>query len=130
MPPILNAQKLSKSYGANPLFQDVSFTVQEGDRVGLIGPNGSGKSTLMRVLAGSVSPDSGEVVLRKHTRLSYVEQESRFEPGMFRSLFWIIWYPLAFWALSALTAAIALPRAALRPRQGRTTWVSPDRGLR
>ena len=81
MPPILNAQKLSKSYGANPLFQDVSFTVQEGDRVGLIGPNGSGKSTLMRVLAGSVSPDSGEVVLRKHTRLSYVEQESRFEPG-------------------------------------------------
>jgi ABC transport system ATP-binding/permease protein len=81
LPPILNAQKLSKSYGANPLFQDVSFTVQEGDRVGLIGPNGSGKSTLMRVLAGSVSPDSGEVVLRKHTRLSYVEQESRFEPG-------------------------------------------------
>ena len=81
MPPILNAQKLSKSYGANPLFQDVSFTVQEGDRVGLIGPNGSGKSTLMRVLAGSVSPDSSEVVLRKHTRLSYVEQESRFEPG-------------------------------------------------
>jgi len=81
LPPILNAQKLSKSYGANPLFQDVSFTVQEGDRVGLIGPNGSGKSTLMRVLAGSVSPDSGEVVLRKHTRLSYVEHESRFEPG-------------------------------------------------
>ena len=81
MPPILNAQRLSKSYGANALFDNVSFTVEEGDRVGLIGPNGSGKSTLMRVLAGSVSPDSGEVVLRKHTRLSYVEQESRFEAG-------------------------------------------------
>ena len=81
MPPILNAQKLSKSYGADPLFQNVSFTVAEGDRVGLIGPNGSGKSTLMRVLAGSVNPDDGEVVLRKHTRLSYVEQESRFESG-------------------------------------------------
>jgi ATP-binding cassette subfamily F protein uup len=78
LPPILNAQKLSKSYGADPLFRKVSFTVAEGDRVGLIGPNGSGKSTLMRVLAGSVSPDVGEVVLRKHTRLSYVEQESRF----------------------------------------------------
>jgi ABC transport system ATP-binding/permease protein len=81
LPPILNAQKLSKSYGADPLFQNVSFTVAEGDRVGLIGPNGSGKSTLMRVLAGSVNPDDGEVVLRKHTRLSYVEQESRFESG-------------------------------------------------
>jgi biofilm PGA synthesis N-glycosyltransferase PgaC len=56
--------------------------------------------------------------------------ERRFEPGMIRSLFWIIWYPLAFWALSALTAALALPRAMLRSRQGRTTWVSPDRGLR
>ena len=81
LPPILNAQKLSKSYGADPLFQNVSFTVKEGDRVGLIGPNGSGKSTLMRVLAGSVNPDGGEVVLRKHTRLSYVEQESRFAAG-------------------------------------------------
>jgi ATP-binding cassette subfamily F protein uup len=81
LPPILNAQRLSKSYGANALFENVSFTVEEGDRVGLIGPNGSGKSTLMRVLAGSVSPDSGDVVLRKHTRLSYVEQESRFEAG-------------------------------------------------
>ncbi len=81
MPPILNAQRLSKSYGANALFENVSFTVEEGDRVGLVGPNGSGKSTLMRVLAGSVSPDRGDVVLRKHTRLSYVEQESRFEAG-------------------------------------------------
>ena len=56
--------------------------------------------------------------------------ERRFEPGMMRSLFWIIWYPLAFWALSALTAAVALPRAAILKRAGRTTWVSPDRGLR
>lgn len=56
--------------------------------------------------------------------------ERRFEPGMSRALFWIIWYPLAFWALSALTAAIALPRSMLRTRAGRTTWISPDRGLR
>ncbi len=56
--------------------------------------------------------------------------ESRFEPGMRRALFWIIWYPLAFWVLSALTAAIAMPRALLRGRKGRTTWVSPDRGIR
>jgi biofilm PGA synthesis N-glycosyltransferase PgaC len=56
--------------------------------------------------------------------------ERRFEPRMQRSLFWIIWYPLAFWALSTTTSVLALPRAFLRPRKGRTTWVSPDRGLR
>ncbi|HTW31912.1 MAG TPA: ABC-F family ATP-binding cassette domain-containing protein [Candidatus Sulfotelmatobacter sp.] len=81
MPPIINAQGISKSFGAKPLFEDVSFTVSEGDRIGLIGPNGSGKSTLMRILAGTEDPDSGNVAVRKRLQLSYVEQESRFEAG-------------------------------------------------
>lgn len=81
MPPIINAQGISKSFGAAPLFQDVSFTVSEGDRIGLIGPNGSGKSTLLRILAGSVSPDSGELSVRKRLSFSFVEQDSKFEPG-------------------------------------------------
>ncbi len=81
MPPIINAQGISKSFGADPLFQNVSFTVSEGDRIGLIGPNGSGKSTLLRILAGDVSPDSGEIAVRKRVRLSYVEQDSKFKPG-------------------------------------------------
>jgi ABC transport system ATP-binding/permease protein len=80
VPPIINAQRISKAFGASPLFQDVSFTVSEGDRIGLIGPNGSGKSTLLRILGGTVAPDNGEVASRKQMRLSYVEQESRFEP--------------------------------------------------
>ena len=78
MPPIINAQRISKAFGASPLFQNVSFIVSDGDRIGLIGPNGSGKSTLLRILAGSVETDSGELALRKRIRLSYVEQESRF----------------------------------------------------
>lgn len=82
MPPIINAQGISKSFGANPLFQNISFTVSEGDRIGLIGPNGSGKSTLLRILAGDVSPDSGEIAVRKRIRLSYIEQDSKFEPGV------------------------------------------------
>ena len=81
MPPIINAQGITKAFGANPLFQDISFTVSEGDRIGLIGPNGSGKSTLLRILAGSVSPDSGELAARKRLRFSFVEQDSIFESG-------------------------------------------------
>ena len=81
MPPIINAQKISKAFAAQPLFQSVSFTVSEGDRIGLIGPNGSGKSTLLRILAGTEVPDSGDVAKRKRLRLSYVEQDSQFEAG-------------------------------------------------
>src|SRR5947208_7528365 len=81
LPPIINAQKISKAFGAKPLFQDVSFTVCEGSRLGLIGPNGSGKSTLMRILAGTDEPDSGNVAIRKRLRLSYVEQDSHFDMG-------------------------------------------------
>ena len=82
MPPILNAQGLSKRFGAVPLFQDISFPVSEGDRIGLIGPNGAGKSTLLAVLAGEQEPDSGEVATRKRARIAYVLQESTFAPGM------------------------------------------------
>jgi biofilm PGA synthesis N-glycosyltransferase PgaC len=56
--------------------------------------------------------------------------ERRYEPGMMRSLFWMIWYPLAFWILSTATTVWALPRALFKQRKERTTWVSPDRGLR
>lgn len=81
MPPIINAQGIGKAYGATPLFENISFTISEGDRIGLIGPNGSGKSTLLGILAGRTDPDNGEVALRKRTRLSYVLQESQFPAG-------------------------------------------------
>jgi ABC transport system ATP-binding/permease protein len=81
LPPIINVQNISKGFGAKPLFEDVSFTVTAGDRIGLIGPNGSGKSTLLRILAGTEQPDSGNVALRKRLQLSYVEQDSRFVAG-------------------------------------------------
>jgi ATP-binding cassette subfamily F protein uup len=79
--PIINAQGISKSFGSTVLFQDVSFTVSEGDRIGLIGPNGSGKSTLLRILAGDEDLDSGEVAVRKRVRLTCVLQESKFAAG-------------------------------------------------
>ena len=78
MAPILNAQGLSKRFGVAPLFQNISFTISAGDRIGLIGPNGSGKSTLLEIIAGRMKPGSGEVAIRKGTSLSYVQQISEF----------------------------------------------------
>lgn len=81
MPPILNAQSISKRFGAKPLFQDVSLTINDGDRIGLIGPNGAGKSTLLAILAGREDTDTGEIALRKRARVGYVVQTSEFAPG-------------------------------------------------
>jgi ATP-binding cassette subfamily F protein uup len=82
MPPILNAQSVTKQFGAKPLFLNISLTVEDGDRIGLIGPNGAGKSTLLALLAGQVEPDSGELAVRKRARAAYVPQDSRFAPGL------------------------------------------------
>jgi ATP-binding cassette subfamily F protein uup len=81
MPPILNAQSITKQFGATPLFREISLTVEDGARIGLIGPNGAGKSTLLAVLAGQVEPDSGELAVRKRARAAYVPQDSRFADG-------------------------------------------------
>ncbi|MGA8940669.1 MAG: ATP-binding cassette domain-containing protein, partial [Acidobacteriaceae bacterium] len=82
MPPILNAQGVSKRFGATPLFENISFAVNEGDRIGLIGPNGAGKSTLLAVLAGDTEPDSGEVSVRRRARIGYVRQISEYAAGL------------------------------------------------
>jgi ATP-binding cassette subfamily F protein uup len=82
MPPILNAQSVTKQFGAKPLFQNISLTVEEGARIGLIGPNGAGKSTLLAILAGQMEPDSGELAVRKRARAAYVPQDSHFAAGL------------------------------------------------
>lgn len=81
MPPILNAQNISRRFGAKPLFQDIFFAVHEGDRIGFIGPNGAGKSTLLAILAGEQDTDTGEVAFRKRARIGYVHQISDYSPG-------------------------------------------------
>src|SRR5688572_7817985 len=78
MPPIVNAQQVCKTYGTSPLFQKLSFSISEGDRIGLIGPNGAGKSTLLQILARQVVPDSGDVAVRRGIRMALVMQHSEF----------------------------------------------------
>ncbi len=76
---LIQCQKLSKSYRSRPLFQNLSVSVEEGERVGIVGPNGSGKSTLMKIMEGAVSPDEGKVISRKDLRVSYLAQEDEFD---------------------------------------------------
>jgi ATP-binding cassette subfamily F protein uup len=75
---LLSCTGVRKSFGARPLFEDLSLSLSGGDRTGLIGPNGSGKTTLLEILSGRDTPDAGERALRRQTRLAYVPQDSIF----------------------------------------------------
>ena len=81
MPVLLSAENLTKAYGSRPLFENLSFTISEGDHIGLVGPNGSGKSTLLKILAGAEDADSGKRAVRKGLRVGYVPQDPVFAPG-------------------------------------------------
>src|SRR5688572_26455197 len=78
---LLSAESLAKSFGARPLFENLSFALHDGDHVGLVGPNGSGKTTLLKILAGAEEPDSGARVVRRGVRVGYVPQDPVFAPG-------------------------------------------------
>jgi ATP-binding cassette subfamily F protein uup len=78
---LLSCQALTKSYGARPLFRDISLGIGDGERLGLIGPNGAGKSTLLRILAGEEKQDSGTLSPRRGLRTAYIAQEDVFPPG-------------------------------------------------
>ena len=72
---ILNIEHISKIYGEKVIFEDASFGVQEGDKVGIIGINGTGKSTLLKSLLGIIKPISGEAVRGDYLEIGYFEQE-------------------------------------------------------
>ncbi|MEQ8765535.1 MAG: ABC-F family ATP-binding cassette domain-containing protein [Planctomycetota bacterium] len=71
---MISATQLSKAFGDRPILQEAQFHLEAGDRVGLLGVNGAGKSTLLTILFGRLAPDSGEVRIRKGTRIGYLEQ--------------------------------------------------------
>ena len=75
---IITVSKLNKSYGIEPVLTDVSFHVNEGDKIGIVGANGAGKSTLIRILAGELEADSGDVFMDKKIALSYLKQRDHF----------------------------------------------------
>ena len=80
MVPYLDVQHLSKSFGALTLFRDISFSIGEGQRVGLIAKNGTGKSTLLSILSGKEGYDSGSIVFRRDLKVGMLEQSPVFDP--------------------------------------------------
>jgi len=78
---VLSAQNVAKSFGVNAVLKDISFTLQQGDRIGLVGVNGCGKSTLMRIIAGLDSPDAGEISMVRGTKIGYLAQQDMVTSG-------------------------------------------------
>ncbi len=78
MPTLITARDLTKSYPSNSLFDGVSIHIEDGERIGLIGPNGGGKTTLMKILAGDLEADRGEIIRKRSLCVAYVEQDDRF----------------------------------------------------
>lgn len=80
MTPYVDVQSLTKSFGAHILFNNISFSIAEGQHVGLIAKNGTGKTTLLSILAGKESYESGSIIYRKDLRIGFLEQAPQFDP--------------------------------------------------
>lgn len=79
---LLQVENLTKSFGVNSLFDDINFTINEGDKVGLIAKNGTGKSTLLSIIAGDDTPDDGKLIFKNDVAIGYLKQLPQFEPHL------------------------------------------------
>ena len=112
--PIVSVIQVSKSYGAERIFDSVSFQINENDRIGLVGPNGAGKSTLLNILARREEPDEGSVALTRNTRIGYLPQVVDFQPeNTLREEMLTVFADVHSWEndLSELALALASPAA-------------------
>lgn len=77
---LLTMEEISKSYGERYLFEKADFSINEGEKIGIIGVNGTGKSTLLEILAGRTESDSGRITMGNNLKISYLPQK----PGIFQ----------------------------------------------
>jgi ATP-binding cassette, subfamily F, member 3 len=111
---VINVIHVGKSFGAQSIFEDISFQIEEHDRIGLVGPNGAGKSTLLNILAGYDEPDSGSVAVARNTRIGYLTQVTDFQPQhTLREELLTVFADVRAWEqeLHSLAAAMASPEA-------------------
>ena len=77
---ILTVENLSKSYGEKILFENINFTIDNGDKIGLVGVNGTGKSTFIKTIAGVITPDYGSIIKARGLQIESLLQDAELEP--------------------------------------------------
>ena len=75
---VMSAKDICKSYGTDIILEDISFSINKGDRVGIVGPNGAGKTTLLGIISGENEPTSGSVFVRSGYVVGYLKQKNHF----------------------------------------------------
>ena len=78
---IINIEHISKIFGEKVIFEDASFGIQQGDKIGIVGINGTGKSTLLRMIAGEEEPDQGQIIRQNGLKIAYLSQNPHFPKG-------------------------------------------------
>lgn len=78
---IINIEHISKIFGEKVIFEDASFGIQQGDKIGIVGINGTGKSTLLRMIAGEEEPDQGQIIRQNGLKIAYLPQNPFFPEG-------------------------------------------------
>ncbi|MEO8953339.1 MAG: ABC-F family ATP-binding cassette domain-containing protein [Ktedonobacteraceae bacterium] len=114
--PIVSVIQVGKSFGAERIFEDVSFQINEDDRIGLVGPNGAGKSTLLNILASREEPDEGTIAIARNTRIGYLVQVMEFQPeNTLRDEMLTVFAEVRQWeqSLNELALALSKPEAQL-----------------
>jgi len=109
--PIVSVIQVGKSFGAERIFEGVSFQINEDDRIGLVGPNGAGKSTLLNILARREEPDEGTIAIARNTRIGYLVQVMEFQPeNTLRDEMLTVFAEVRQWEESINELAIALSK--------------------
>ena len=78
---IINIEHISKIYGEKVIYEDASFGIQQGDKIGIVGINGTGKSTLLRMIAGEEMPDAGQIIRKNGLKIAYAVSYTHLIPG-------------------------------------------------
>lgn len=80
--PVLTVQNISKSYVVDPIIENISFMVEQGDKIGVVGLNGTGKTTLFQIICGKLAQDAGQVILQRELKMGYLEQQTKIESDL------------------------------------------------
>lgn len=119
---LINIEHISKIYGEKVIFDDASFGVQQGDKIGIVGINGTGKSTLLKVVAGEEIPDEGQVVRQNGLKIAFVPQNPTFPEGMDIRSYALQDADAESWQVESNLTELGIRRLTLYPGDRRDVW--------